>query len=273
MIYALDKFLAGGSATTQADKMPTPSVQGAAVVPLRGYVSRGRVDELRSAIAAAFSGDSKDPVLLYINSPGGEIDGVAEVANFLRARVQASGRRVITYTDGMMASAAYWIGAQASEVYASKGALVGSIGAYTVLIDESKAMEKYGIEAHLVASAEFKGRMADGKVTEEDVAYIQTMIDAVHKMFTDDVKQGRKMTDEQVKAAATGRAYFASEAAALGLVDGIKTFDEIVSMVVPPAPPKPVAVVRQPYAADWIESAKSLSSEPARDARTQDNQQ
>ena len=56
-----------------------------------------------------------------------------------------------------MCSAAYWIGSQATELYATGSAYVGSIGTYLAWLDPSIQMQMNGLQLQLFSAGKFKG--------------------------------------------------------------------------------------------------------------------
>ncbi len=64
-------------------------------------------------------------IVLQIDSPGGEVSGTQQLADVIKS-VQ---KPVVAFVDGMMASAALWIGSAADEIIASTPQdIIGSIG-------------------------------------------------------------------------------------------------------------------------------------------------
>jgi protease-4 len=64
-------------------------------------------------------------VVLDIDCPGGQVSGLAEFAEFLHNY----SKPLVAYTDGLMASAAYYISAACDHIVANPNAdLIGSIG-------------------------------------------------------------------------------------------------------------------------------------------------
>ena len=83
-------------------------------------------------------------IVLDVDSPGGSVFGVEELATEIRA---ARGTKpVVAVANSMAASAAYWIASQADELVITPGGMVGSIGVLTAHEDISKAQEMAGIK-------------------------------------------------------------------------------------------------------------------------------
>ena len=82
---------------------------------------------LAADLEAAAADPTVKAIVLAIDSPGGTVDGTQALAATV-ARIAAD-KPVVAWADGVMASAAYWIGSAASEVVVSgETTQVGSIG-------------------------------------------------------------------------------------------------------------------------------------------------
>ena len=89
-------------------------------------VVMGAVDteDVAAALSEAGASPAVRAVFLDIDSPGGTVAGTPELAGAV-ASLNAR-KPVYAFTSGMMASAAYWIASQATAVYATPSAQVGS---------------------------------------------------------------------------------------------------------------------------------------------------
>jgi len=171
-------------------------------------------------------------MVLKIESPGGTVAGTKELGDDIAAAV-ADGVRFVGFADDLAASAAYWALSQCSEAYANEPALVGSIGTFLILDDYSKLFEKAGVTVHVIKAGEMKAAGSMGtEVTEEQIAYFQELINQTNELFLAAVKTGREFRDEELAAVANGKVYTAADAANLGLIDGVRTFDEVVNALV-----------------------------------------
>jgi ClpP class serine protease len=104
---------------------------------------------------AAFASEAKS-VLLRINSRGGDAAGCMELARTLRQLSEETGKPLVTYADGMMASAAYAIGSAAQEIVCPPTATVGSIGVFEPIIDLTEQDRAAGVKITFVASGKLK---------------------------------------------------------------------------------------------------------------------
>jgi len=176
--------------------------------------------ELRDAVAS----DKIGSILLSIDSPGGTSAGTKELADeIISAR---SKKPVFAHISDLGASAAYWIASAATEVTSNEAALVGSIGTYAVVHDMSALAAKEGVKVHVIKAGQYKGMGMPGtELTQDQLSEIQKMVDSANQMFLDGVALGRNMTPAQVQGLSDGRVHRAKDAKALGLIDGIESFD------------------------------------------------
>src|SRR5262249_27248499 len=129
-------------------------------------------------------------IVLFTNSPGGSVDGVPELA--AKVRAAAAQKRVVATVTGMMASAAYWVGSQATELVASPSSRIGSIGVIAMHLDFPGALEKEGIVPTVMTSSKFK---AEGNMfsplPQEARDWTQSQINMIHADFVSAVAAGR----------------------------------------------------------------------------------
>lgn len=173
---------------------------GTRVIPLHGPITRGLgilgqycgmadLDAFQRDVNEAASDPSVMQIILHIQSPGGTAVGCCEASEVVKNASMV--KPVKTYTDEMMASAAYFIGSAAEEVYTTKSSLVGSIGTYVVLVDDSKLMERIGISYTVLRSGKYKGAGIDG-YSDEQIEEMQSMVDGYGEQFRQYVSEYRQ---------------------------------------------------------------------------------
>ncbi|MEE3098757.1 MAG: S49 family peptidase, partial [Pseudomonadota bacterium] len=178
-------------------------------------------------------------IVLNVDSPGGMVDLVPETAAKIRG-ARREGRPIHAVANTMACSAAYWIASQADRLFASPSAVVGSIGVRAAHMDQSAYMAKLGVKVTQISAG---ARKTEGNPYEPlDAAArkaLQEEIDAAYAMFVADVAAARGVSAEVVSAdpekaarhMGGGRAYGASRALQLGMVDGIATLAEVIAGV------------------------------------------
>lgn len=178
---------------------------------------------------------AKDPavssILLKIDSPGGNVDGTAQLAQAIQMARDA--KPVWAWVDGQMCSAALWVGIHADAVYASTEMdAVGSIGVITCLIDQSGStmLKESGYKVYKIDTGENKAIGAYfSPITDSQIALIQNRVDAVGSEFINVVNQERGINLVLGEYAADGRVLSAREAQGVGLIDGIAPLPSILS--------------------------------------------
>lgn len=225
------------------DEQPTYERSGqAAVIPVRGVLTKESswwswlfggtsTQDLCQALRKA---DAELPanaaILLVFDSPGGTVDGTAEAGDCI-ARIAAK-RPVYAYVEDMCCSAAYWLASQCGSITANQTCMVGSIGVLAVVRDSSDLYERMGMKVHAVGTAPHKGAGTPGtKVTKEHLAEFKRNIESVFDSFKGAVKRGRKMSDEQLEKVADARVHIGSEGVALGLIDGVAPYAQVLADV------------------------------------------
>lgn len=183
----------------------------------------------RREIRKAANDADVSAILLAIDSPGGSVAGTADLA----AEVASANKRKPTwaFAADLCASAAYWVGSQAERLYANdRTALIGSIGTLLVVYDQSNAAEKLGIKTLVFGTGPIKGAGIPGSVvTDEQRDYYRGIVEETQKSFDAGVRRGRGLTDAKLEKAKTGGVFNAEEALSMGLIDGVKSFDAVLS--------------------------------------------
>lgn len=225
----------------QNDAQGYDVVNGVAVIPVYGVIAKranlfmqvsgGASSELIGRdLQAALADPAVKSVILDIDSPGGTVDGTAQLADMVRqARSQ---KPVVSLASGCMASAAYWIGSSASEVYiADSTTMVGSIGVVTSHVDMSGAEAQRGVKTTEISAGKYK-RIASqyGPLSPEGFASIQSQMDYLYELFVDAVAINRSVsTDKVLTDMADGRVFVGQQAIDAGLVDGVSTMDDLIA--------------------------------------------
>ncbi len=205
---------------------------GIAVLPIVGSLVQ-RADAMSavsgmlgySRISSMFTEALADPavreIFLEIDSPGGEVAGVFDLADRMHA---ARGvKKVTAVVNEVAASAAYLLASVADEIVAPRTGSVGSIGVVTAHFDQSKAMEKRGVAVTFIYAGDKK---VDGHpyapLPDEVRAELQGKIDSIYKMFVETVARNRGMSAEAVRNTKAGM-FVGEKAVASGLANRVGT--------------------------------------------------
>ena len=213
---------------------------GIAVLPLYGVITqRGNMvddvsgpgsvstQQFTAALRQSLADDTVSQILIDIDSPGGSVYGVAELADeIIQARSQ---KPVVAIANSLAASAAYWIGCSASEFYVSPGGEVGSIGVWQAHFDHSEALAAEGVKPTLISAGKYKVEGNPYAPLDEDAqGFMQSRVDDYYASFTKAVARGRGVPIAQVRdGMGQGRVLGADAALGQNMVDGVATFDDV----------------------------------------------
>jgi signal peptide peptidase SppA len=217
------------------------SADGVAVVPLKGVITPqvsllsllfgggSSLMDFREGLRSAVGNPDVGTVVMDIDSPGGLVDLVPETAAEIRA---ARGKKkIISVSNPMSASAAYWLASQADEVVVTPSGEAGSIGVYCEHRDLSGALEKAGLKPTLVSAGKYK---VEGNpyepLDDEARAALQDSVDEYYGMFVKDVAEGRGVKVSDVKSGyGEGRVLGARRAVEANLADRVDSLEGTLS--------------------------------------------
>lgn len=212
-----------------------------AVIPVHGTIAKrmnlfsqisgGTSTELlRIAIRDAIENPNVDAIVMDTESPGGTADSVKELADFIYE--QRGIKPILAHANGLMASAAYWIGSAADIITAYDTAQVGSIGVITSHYDYSKADAMEGVKRTFIYAGKYKAMGNDAEpLSPEAKAYFQKKVDDIYTMFVDSVARNRgKDVDYVLKNMADGKIFLAEEAQKVGLIDERMDLDGTINL-------------------------------------------
>jgi capsid assembly protease len=222
----------------QAQKPPLPQPEGAiAVIDVMGsLVHRARGMQAESGVASyeAIGEHLKrlraDPrvggILLRIDSPGGEVAGVYELARAVRETAQA--KPMWSLIDGMGLSAGYLIASQTSRILLGSHSAVGSVGVILIHLDQSKADEQRGLKFTVLKRGSHKDDLnPHAPLSDSAMQFANKLLDREYDLFIEQVAQGRRIAEKKLRATEAS-IYFDEDAISLGLADGQSSFDEAV---------------------------------------------
>lgn len=238
----LNEFLEIEAAAKKPQVMMPESGKGVAVLGLRGIISH-RIEQVqaisgpggtsiegfRQRFRDALASSQVGSIVIDVDSPGGAVDGVPEMA----AEIAASrgDKPIVAVANTLAASAAYWLASQADEVVVTPSGEVGSIGVFTAHRDQSEAMAAKGERVTLIHAGKHK---VEGNpfepLPEEARLAIQERVDDVYAEFVDAVASGRGVALKKVlNGFGEGRTVGATPALAEGMVDRVETLEETIN--------------------------------------------
>lgn len=216
---------------------PAPRSGAVAVIPIHGFISQRAsifdamfggtsVETIRDSFRAAIADPNVSAVVFDVDSPGGTVSGVTELASEIRA-ARGQGKAIVAVANGLMASAAYWLASQADEVVASPSALVGNVGIFAVHQEISEHLAREGIKTTLISAGDQKTAGNEYEpLTDEARAALQERADTMYGTFVDDVAKGRRLPAATIRGDWGARAMMSKAATAAGMADFVGTFED-----------------------------------------------
>ena len=185
-------------------------------------------EKLGQQFDAAINNDEIGAVVLNIDSPGGSVYGVPELADKIH---KARGTKpIVAVANSMAASAAYWIGAAAEQFTVTPSGEAGSIGVFALHQDWSKFNEAVGVQPTYISAGKYKVEgHPDSPLDPEAKQAIQQSVDGYYGMFVDAVASYRGTTSRRVRAGfGEGRMLMAGPAVEEGMVDRVATLETVI---------------------------------------------
>lgn len=200
-----------------------------AVIPVIGELTKygnwcawGMAD-IGRRIVEADNHENISAIVLKIDSPGGTVDGTEALAQI----VKSTQKPIVSFVDGMMCSAALWVGTSADEVIAStNNDEIGSIGVMISFADVQPYWEERGIKFHKIVAEQSKDKnLVFYQALQGNYDAIKKdMLNPLAESFIEAVKENRPNTTSDQH---TGKVFFAKDLIGT-LVDSIGNLDHAV---------------------------------------------
>lgn len=211
------------------------TTSGIAVVRVHGSLVQrsGGLDAMSgmtgyNALAAQMSAAARSSevrgIVLEIDSPGGEVAGLAEFAEY----VASVDKPVWAHANELAASAAYWVATASDRILAPKTAILGSIGVVMLHVDRSVQNAKAGVTyTPIFAGARKVDGASFAPLSDEARANAQARVDELYSLFVKQVAGRRGISEKAVRETEAG-VFSAGDAMKRKLVDGVATLAETV---------------------------------------------
>lgn len=183
-------------------------------------------EKISEEIEEALIDKEVETIILDIDSPGGEVNGLFDLSDFIyQARRK---KRIVAIANDDAYSAAYAIASSAEKVLVTRTSGVGSIGVIASHIDQSGFDEKQGIKYTTVFAGKRKNDLNPHEpITSESVESLQDEVDRLYEMFVELVARNRNLSTEKIKST-EAELYFGEKAIEIGLADEVITYSEFI---------------------------------------------
>ena len=221
------------------ERKPYTVTDGVAVIALEGVlakrmnlftqISGGTSMELAANdLRAALDDPAVNSVILYIDSPGGTVDGTQALGDLVHSARQI--KPIVALASGLCCSAAYWVASAANAVYiADATTQVGSIGVVTSHTDTSGAEAQKGLKTTEIYAGKYKRiDSSHNPLSDDGRASIQERVDYLYGIFVGAIAKHRGVAVDAVLARmADGRMFTGQQAIDAGLADGIASLEAL----------------------------------------------
>jgi protease-4 len=170
-------------------------------------------------------------LILKVNTPGGTVTAADVIYRELELFRQEKKVPIVAVMMDVAASGGYYIALAADTIVAHPTSVTGSIGVIMLTFNAEGLMQKIGVAANAIKSAEHKDMGSPFRaLSPEERAIFQSVIDGLYQQFVAKVVARRGLPEATAKSLADGRVYTAQQALDQRLVDRIGYMDEVVRM-------------------------------------------
>ncbi|HBI09719.1 MAG TPA: protease SohB [Franconibacter pulveris] len=202
------------------------------VLDFKGSMDAHEVASLREEITAVLAvAKPQDEVLLRLESPGGVVHGYGLASSQLQ-RLRDRNIPLTVAVDKVAASGGYMMACVANRIVAAPFAIVGSIGVVAQVPNCNRLLKRNDIDIELHTAGQYKRTLTlFGENTEEGREKFREDLNETHQLFKQFVQTMRPSLD--INEVATGEHWYGLQAQEKGLVDEIRTSDDLILQQMP----------------------------------------
>jgi serine protease SohB len=197
------------------------------VIDFKGDLKASAVPSLREEVSAILDvAGEGDEVIVRLENHGGVVHEHGLAASQL-ARIRDKDIPLHVCVDKVAASGGYLMACVATRIYAAPFAILGSIGVLTQIPNFNRLLDKHGVDFEQITAGKYKRTVTMfGENSDEDRAKLKEELEDVHELFKSAIARYRP--DLDLEKIATGEHWYGPRNVELGLVDEIKTSDELL---------------------------------------------
>lgn len=197
------------------------------VLDFNGSIDAKEVASLREEVTAILAvAKDYDEVLVRLESGGGMVHGYGLASSQLD-RLKNANIKLTIAVDKVAASGGYMMACVADKIVSAPFAIVGSIGVIAQIPNFNKLLKKNDIEFEQMTAGEYKRTLTMfGENTDKAREKFKHELEETHGLFKDFIRVHRPSL--ALEKVATGEHWFGTQALELGLVDEIKTSDDLI---------------------------------------------
>lgn len=222
----------GGAVREEFDSGDATALDKIAIIEIAGTISPPFTDNLLKMIEKATDDEHVKGVVLAVDSPGGLVADSHLI--YHRLTQLREKKPIYVAMKRMAASGGYYVSMGAGEegrIFAEPTTWTGSIGVIIPRFDLTGLGEKIGVDSVPLKTGRFKDSLNPFReLSEEERELWMDMIGQSLDQFVDVIAANRaNLSEEQVRALATGRVFTARDAVSNGLVDEIGFEEDAVA--------------------------------------------
>lgn len=214
-----------------ADTTSAPVGPHLGVVRVEGVIdaeAEASAERINEGLQRAWEDRETAAVVLHINSPGGSPVQSQRIYQEIRRLRAAGDKPIYAVIEDIGASGAYYIAAGADAIYAAPASMVGSIGVIYAGFGLGQAIERLGVERRVFTAGENKAFLDPfSEIAPDQRRFWQQVLETTHQQFIEDVKAGRGERLADDAQLFSGLIWTGEQAQGLGLVDDLKSLDEL----------------------------------------------
>jgi signal peptide peptidase SppA len=186
-------------------------------------------ETIRGQIADARDDPGIRGLLLDVDSPGGEVGGLFDLADEVYALRESKPCYAIANDEAF--SAAYALASSAQRLFVTRTGGVGSVGVIAVHMDQSGWDEKMGRKYTAIYAGARKNDFSTHQPLSDGAREnLQGEVDRLYEMFVASVSRNRNLAPALVRKTDAGL-YWGEKAISAGLADQIGSFDDALAAV------------------------------------------
>lgn len=203
-----------------------PTANHVQVLDLNGVIltSGSLIKQFKEAV----DNKSTKAIVLRINSPGGVVAPSQEI--YEAVKKADTKIPVVVSMGSVAASGGYYIALGGRKIFANPGTMTASIGVIMEFMNTQKLYQWAKMDRFSITSGKFKDAGSPLKpMTAEDKALFQALVNDVYTQFRTEVKERRKLSEEELNKVADGRVVTGTQALQAKLVDTLGGFEEALA--------------------------------------------
>ncbi len=193
-----------------------------------GSIGETAIDDLRIQLKQATDDENVKAVVLYIDSPGGEVTASDMIYNAVRRVRDEAKKPVVVYMGALAASGGYYVACGGSWLIANDTTFTGSIGVIMQTINYEQLLGKVGVYVQTFKSGEFKDMLSGSRPpTQAEKDYVQSLVMQTYGKFVGIVARERGLPEDQLRTGiADGRVVTGKDALDARLINGLGEIED-----------------------------------------------